>query len=353
MKVVVVGGGIIGLSIAWRVARRGGCEVALVDAPSDCPSATSASAAMLAPGAEAHLCTEPLYRLGRESLALYPRFLEELELESGHSVDLTSLGTLLVAEDREGLQWLRRRSEELSQLGEPFERLSATEARAREPVLTSSLVGALHLPKDRTLSLPSLLQALRKALCNYRVTVVEKRVTALAPTTQRWQLQLHEGEATECDEVVIAAGAWVDQISFPASLLRPRLFPNQGVVIEVTNDPSQAPRHMIRSHAVYICPKGDGTMRLGASADYVGRDLGARLGSVREILARAWEILPGIDRETLLGVHVGLRPDGEALLPVVMRSEVIWAVSHGRSGVLLAPWSGERVAKMIHGEGSD
>jgi glycine oxidase len=317
----VIGGGIIGLFTAWRIVRKRQCEVVIVDAPSDLPPATLASAAMLAPGAEGHLCAEALYRLGKESLLLYPYMLQELEQETGERVELTSAGTLLVAEGRGEVEWLRSRRDELSQLGEPYERLSGGEAREREPALASTIVEALHIPGDRTLSLPTLLQALRLALSKYQVKFLQERVTGLVEEAQ----------------VVIATGAW------SAPLQGPQLFPNQGVVVELSHQ--RAVRHMIRSRHVYICPKGDGTMRIGASADYLGCDLRPRLGSAREIVNRAWEILPGIDQETFLALHVGLRAEGESCLPIVRRAKrVYWAVGFGRSGVLLAPWCGERIA---------
>lgn len=339
---VILGGGITGLAIAWALSKSR--EVTVVDAPRTRPSSTEASAAMIAPGAEGCTATASLYQIGKESSLLYPGFLDEVSEVSGSRVELTSRGTLLVAEDREGERWLQSRERELTHLSEPYERLLGSEVRCLEPGLLDTIRTALLIPGDRTLSIRSLQNALQQALEKRGVVFIEREVAELR-WNGRWQLD--GGAASE--EVVVAPGAWLGQIAVPTTLDCPKLFPNQGVLVELAVEQSGRLHHMVRSRRIYLCPKEDGTLLAGATTDYVGCDLRPALGGIREILLRAWELLPGIDAAYFSKVRVGLRPDGSGEVPTLGKSNMAglyWAVGHGRSGVLLAPWSARQMERI-------
>ena len=314
--VAVVGGGIIGLSIAFRAQQRG-ASVVVLDAGLD--GAWHRAAGMLAPVTEAEFGENALLRLGLESAERYAGFCDELD------VPLRTAGTMVVARDRDDAEALDRLHAFRGSLGLAGERLRPTEARRRERALAPSIRLALDVPGDRSVDPRSLVAALRS-----RVPVHHQRVTDLADV--------------EAGQVVLAAGAWSGELAdLP-------LRPVRGQVLRLSGE--KLVERSIRTLDAYLVPRGDGSYVLGATMEERGWDELPTAGGVFELLRDLSEVLPGVLELHLDEVQVGFRPTLPDNLPAIgaLADNLLVATGHGRNGVLLAPVTADLVAAQLAGE---
>jgi len=215
VDVVVVGGGVIGLAIAWEAAR-GGMKVTLLERGETGHEATGASAGMLAAQLEAHE-PGPLLTLSLRSRALYPGFLRDLEADSGMSVDLRREGALVAALDDAGWETLARTAEAQRRMGLDVETLTAQEIREREPAIAERATGGMLLPHEHTVDPRLLAAALRRA--------AEQSGADIRPGSDVTGLVAEAGcvrgvrvpgsPDVAAREVVVAAGAWAGSLGAP------------------------------------------------------------------------------------------------------------------------------------------
>lgn len=311
--VIVVGAGIIGLSIAHRASQRG-ADVLVLDA-GERPAADVA-AGMLAPVTEADFGEDP--SLGLESLEKYPAWCEEL------GVELRREGTLVVARDADDAAVLDRLRAYRAELGLAGERLLASQARRLEPALAPSLRLALDVPTDASVDPRALLAALRS-----RVTVRQERVQQL--------------ENLRADTVVLAAGAWSGALAdvpvrpVKGQILRLRDPRGAGLVIRT-----------IRTLDAYLVPRGDGRYVLGGTVEDKGWDAQPTAGGVFALLRDISELVPGVLELELEEIAVGFRPATPSTEPIIeRRGKLVIATGHWRNGVLLAPATADRVVELI------
>src|SRR5215212_7319478 len=314
--VAVVGGGIIGLSIAYRAQQRG-ASVVVLDAGID--GAWHRAAGMLAPVTEADYGEDALLRLGLESAERYGAFCEEL------GVELRSAGTLVVARDRDDAEALDRLHAFRASLGLAGERLRPSEARRRERALAPTVRLALDVPGDRAVDPRALVAALRA-----RVPGRPERVADLADV--------------KAGQVVLAAGAW------SAELADLPLRPVRGQVLRLSGE--QLVERSIRTLDGYLVPRGDGTYVLGATMEERGWDDVPTAGGVYELIRDMSEVLPGVLELHLDEMLVGFRPMLPDNVPAIGRvaDDVFVATGHGRNGILLAPITADLVAAQLAGE---
>jgi glycine oxidase len=314
--VLVVGGGIIGLSIAHEAIRRG-MDARVVDAGE--PPAAHVAAGMLAPVTEAEFGEEETARLGLESLDLYPAFAEEL------GVELRRTGTLVVARDADDAAALDRLHAYRSSLGLEANRLRPSQARRLEPGLAPSARLALETPGDASVDPRALLAALRA-----RVPVTTERVSSL--------------EGLPARHVVLAAGAW------SGTLADVPVRPVKGQVLRLRDPrgPGLVER-TIRTLDAYLVPRGDGRYVLGGTVEDRGWDDAATAGGVFELIRDMSEVVPGVLELELEEVGVGFRPATPDNRPIVERRDdgVIVATGHWRNGILLAPVTARTVADLL------
>jgi glycine oxidase len=304
--VAVVGGGPIGLSIAFRAQQRG-ASVVVYDAGGD--GAWRHAAGMLAPVTEAYPGEDPLLQMSLDAHARWPAFADELDLP------LRRVGTLAVARDRDDAEALDRLHAQRLKLGLGSERLLSSKARRVEPALAPTVRLALDVPTDWSVDPAELVSALRA-----RVPVVNERVDRLA--------DVHAGR------VVLAAGAW------SARLLDLPLRPVRGQIIRLRGAPLVD--RTIRTLDTYLVPRGDGRYVLGATMEERGWDTTPTAGGVFELIRDMSEVVPGILEFDLERVSVGLRPTTPDNLPILEEREgVLVATGHYRNGILLAPLTAE------------
>ena len=353
---VVIGGGVIGLAIAWRACERG-AAVTVLERGEPGGGTSRVAAGMLGPIAEAASGEEPLLALGQASARAYPSFISDLASSSGLAdVGYTPCGTLLTARDGDEAEALMRELALRERLGLRVERLRASEARRREPALAPSLRLALDVPDDHAIDPRKLTPALTAAVRRAGGEVRERTpVMELVIAGGRIRgLVLGDGEQVEVNHVVIAAGVWSTEIAgIPPHAVVP-IRPVKGQILRL-HDPAGPGllSRVVRRGGVYIVPRGDGRYVIGGTMEERGFDTTVTAGAVFELLRDAIELVPGISELVIDECSAGLRPGTPDNLPVIGRGDVeglFWATGHRRGGILLAPITAELMAGALAGE---
>jgi glycine oxidase len=354
--VLVVGGGIIGMAIAWR-ARQAGMSVSVLERDLTARGTSHVAAGMLAPVAEVEFgdAGRRLLELGLRSARMWPAFAAELEALSGASVGLMATGTLLAARDDDDARELERQLDFRRSLGLAVRRLRPSEARELEPALAPTVRLALEAPDDHSVDPRPVLAALRQACdaagvrlrehCRVaRVEVHGGRVTGVI---------LEDGERVRAEQIVLAAGPWSEQIDgLPAGTGVP-VRPVKGQILRL-RDPAGAGlmRRVLRFRGGYLVPREDGRYVLGATVEERGFELAPTAGGVYELLRDARELVPGISELEIEELSVGLRPGTPDNAPAIGRGALdglVWATGHYRNGILLAPLTAELVVGVLGG----
>jgi glycine oxidase len=354
--VAVIGGGVIGLAVAWRAAQRGLDVVVLERAHRPGRGTSHIAAGMLAPVSEALVTEQPLLRLGLASAALYPGFVAELEEASGRDPGYLRCGTLLVARDRDEVEELGRELAVRARLGLAVERLRASEARAREPGLAPTLRLALDIPDDHALDPRKLTEALAAAVVRGGgVLRTGAEVGAVSVSGERVAgVELIDGERVAAEQVVVAAGPWASRLRGVPEPSRVPIHPVKGQILRL-HDPAGPGllTRVLRMRTGYVVPRGDGRYVLGATMEERGFDTTVTAGAMFELLRDAGELVPGLSELVLDEFSAGLRPATPDNAPAIGPAEGVeglhWAVGHFRHGILLAPVTADIVAPGLDG----
>lgn len=352
--VAVIGGGIIGLSVAWQLLRRG-YGVTVFERESAPHGASWASAGMLAPNSEVGFEEEPFLRVALASMKLYPRFLQELNADSGKKLAVESCGSLMVAFDRDDTERIRRLFDFRVELGLPVEWLNGREARAKEPLLSPKVTAAVWLPDDGQVNNRHVVDALRIAVVS-RGGALRKGVTATAVRTSAnhiTHVRTSDGVAERASRVVVAAGCWSNRIEGVPEDMRPPVRPVKGQVVSLRMSEDFGFEHMVRAPDVYLLPKNDGRLVVGATQEEMGFDTSPTAGGVFKLLERAWEAMPSIYDLAIESIDVGLRPgsrDNEPIVGATPIDNLYYATGHFRHGILLAPVTAYELCDLIDGK---
>jgi glycine oxidase len=363
--VLVIGGGAIGLSLAWR-ARERGMSVTVLERDTLGSGTSRVAAGMLAPVAEAEFgdAGRRVLELGLRSAELWPSFAEQLQAASGINVGLLRTGTLMLARDEDEARELERQVAFRDGLGLSTSRLRGSEAREREPALAPSTRLALEAPDDHSVDPRAVLAAL-EAACeaigvelreHERVERVEAGAGRVAGVT------LADGQSLAAGQVVLAAGAWSAQIAGaeldsarPGATVPVRPVRGQLLRLRDPAGPGLLSR-VIRFEGGYVVPRADGRYVLGASVEERGFDVEPDVGGVYELLREAHEVVPGVSELKIEELCVGLRPGMPDNAPAVGAGSpqgLMLATGHHRNGILLAPLTAQLGAKLLAGERMD
>ncbi len=374
--VVVIGGGIIGRVTAWRAAQRG-LSVTLVEPdpvtePSEARASSTVAAGMLTPATEAVFGEEELMEFGVRSARLYDDFVAELQDASGIDVGHRRTGTLLVAFDRDDLAVLTELHALQERLGIATERLTSRECRRLEPTLAPGVRGGVLAPEDHSVDPRRLLLALARAGERAGVREVSghaEEVLSPGPGGARLGVRVADGptrvppptptdtsgaahSVLPADQVVLSAGCWGDAVRVPEPVVPP-LRPVKGQLLRARVPAGEPPlvsrtvRGLVRGFPVYLVPRADGEVIVGATQEELGHDTSLTVGGLWQVLRDARELVPGVSELEVTETCVGLRPgspDNEPLLGPTRVPGLHLATGHFRHGVLLAPVTGEVMA---------
>jgi glycine oxidase len=356
--VAVVGGGAIGLAVAWRCAQRG-ADVVVCDAGALGAGASRVAAGMLAPVSEVEYgpAGRHLLELGLDSVRRWPAFAAELSNASGTESRLRQTGILLVARDRDAAEALERERAFRESLGLRVTRLRPSEARALEPALAPTVRLALEAPDDHSVDPGWLTDALATAAQAAGVKLhPDTRVSLLleAGDERIAGLRTAAGEQILAPIVVASAGAWSAGLEGLPLHARVPVRPVKGQILSLSDPagPGLVDRS-VRFEGGYLVPRGDGRYALGATVEERGFDTSATAGGVYELLRDAGEVLPGVAELVIDEIQVGLRPGTPDNVPVIgagVLEGMIWATGHYRNGILLTPVTADIVAELIAGE---
>lgn len=350
--VVVVGAGMIGAAIGWRCAQRG-LSVTLVDPDPD-RGAWHTAAGMLAPITELHYTETPLLELNLASLARYPAVAAELTEATGLPTGYQECGTVAVAWDGADLAALRDLHAFARTLGVQAEMLSGRELRGLEPAVAPGLPGALFAPGDHQVD-PRLVHAAVQAAG--RAAGARLARGAASVTTDGHGVtgvRLDDGRRIATRTVVLAAGSWSAHVDGVPAAARPPVRPVKGQTLRLRlpGPPriTRVVRGTVKGTPVYLVPRLDGEIVVGASVEEAGFDAAPRAGAVYELLRDAQSLLPELGEAALEQVCTGFRPGSPDNAPVIGPSGVpglVHASGHYRNGVLLAPVTADGVAALI------
>lgn len=355
--IVIVGGGICGLAIGWRLAQAG-APVTVLERGEAGMEATWAAAGMLAPQIEAEHGEEVLLPLALASRALWPDFAKELKSATGIDTDYRTEGTLLVALDRDDREHLEHRYDYFRTLDLEIEMLSGYQARQREPHLARGVTGALYSPEDHQVDNRKVAIALKAALVSAGGILREGvEVEEIVYSGGRVTGVIAGAGEIDATTVVLAAGAWSRNLPGIPDAARPPVRPLKGQMLAIQMDPG-APllKHVVWGPgnaivpAIYLAPKSDGRLIVGATVEEMGFDTGLTAGGMLELLRYAWETLPGIYDLPLVESWAGLRPASRDDAPILGASGVdglVMATGHHRNGILLAPITATVIADYI------
>jgi glycine oxidase len=349
--VVVIGGGLIGTSIGWRL-RQAGLAVALIVGERSA-AASGVAAGMLAPVTETTFTEQRLLALNLASLSRYPEFVAEVELATGLPAGLRRTPNLSVAYDTDDAARLSTFADFLARAGHPGERLTSRECRRYEPLLAPTIRSGLLVEGDWSCDNRLLWRALIKAgdLIGVReLPGFVHRVTS--SNGQVTGVQLADGSSIGARWVVVANGAWARQIDGPPDL---PVRPVKGQILRL--DPGRLPapsltiRAYVRGAEIYLVPREGGhEVVLGATVEELGFDHRITAGATYELLRDGRTVMPMSAEYALVETSVGWRPGTPDNAPILGRCDVeglVLATGHYRNGVLLTPITADVISTLI------
>ncbi|MFH8406145.1 glycine oxidase ThiO [Streptomyces sp. NPDC018019] len=358
--VLVIGGGIIGLVTAWRAAQRG-LRTTVAD-PAPGGGAAQVAAGMLAAVTELHYGEQTLLGLNLASARRYPDFAAELAEASGRDLGYRQCGTLAVALDADDRAHLRELHALQRRSGLDSEWLTGRECRRLEPLLAPGVRGGLRVDGDHQVD-PRRLAAALLAACE-RAGVVFHRAAAGRLTVGRGRAtgaELADGSRIEAGQVVLAAGSCSGRLAGVPEEVLPPVRPVKGQVLRLRMPDglpggvpflSRTVRAVVRGGPLYLVPREDGELVVGATSEELGWDTTVTAGGVYELLRDAHELVPGITELPLVETRAGLRPgspDNAPLLGPTALPGLLVATGHHRNGVLLTPVTGDAMAAVLTG----
>lgn len=355
-RVIIVGGGVIGLGIGWQLAKAG-CTVSIYERDQAGRAASWAAAGMLAPHAEVHFEERELLNMSVRSCRMYPEWVAELETDSRMNVGYRAEGTLIVGVDRDDARELEHLYESQKLLDLKVEWITGMEAREMEPLLSPKITAAIWSKDDHQVDNRAMVEALIRAYQNtdgilHEDTSVDKIEIVNGKAIGIWI----KGNLEEADVIVLAAGCWSSDINGLPKSVQPPVRPVKGQMLALQMEEGIVLQKVIRAPRakyptdVYLVPKDDGRLVIGATSEEMGFDTRLTAGGLFELLRGAWEAVPGIYDLPVLETWAGLRPGSRDNAPILGETGVknlIMATGHYRNGILLTPITAREIASLI------
>ncbi len=341
MRVLIVGGGIIGLSIARNLIKAD-VEVILIDKGRVGRKASWVAGGMLAPQAEG-IRDKDFLQFCLDSRDMYEDFCRELEKDTGLDTGYWKCGILKLAFSQEELDTLKEDLEFFKSLGLKGQFLTREELKERYPDLGEDVLGGVLYPDDAQVDNRKLVIALEE--------FVKKNAKVLEYTPVKW-IETAEGKfksvitdsgEIEADICVIAAGAWSDDFGTP-------VYPVKGEMLALGIDRSNIDRVLYSSRAYLIPRKDYHRLVVGATQENVGFKDGNTVKGTLQLLNGAVSTLKNLYDKDILELWFGYRPATDDELPILGEGNIknlIYATGHYRNGILLAPITAKIITKYI------
>jgi glycine oxidase len=351
---IFVGAGVIGLACAWRAARHG-ARVCVLERDRPAAGASGVAAGMLAPVGEASWGEESLLAFNLDSLRRWPEFAAELEADSDSEVGFAAQGALHVALDRDEAEALRRRHDLHRRHRLDSEWLSGSACRQVEPGLTTALRAGVRVPGEASVDPRRLMAALLSALDEHDVEVhTGAEVVGADRGPGGWRLNTADERVFEAPSVVLASGCWSGRAGWLAPEERPPVRPVKGEILTLRGSADEpACAGIVAGDRVYMVPRADGRLVVGATVEERGFETTVTAGGVHELLREAYRLVPEIAELELLEASAGLRPGTPDNAPMIgpgATEGLLIATGHYRNGVLQAPITAESISALLAGE---
>jgi glycine oxidase len=355
---VIAGGGVIGTAIAWRAAAAG-LDVVLVD-PEAGDAASLVAAGMLAPASEALFGEGALLRLNLLAVRRFGSFAAELEEAAGRQVGLRGEGTLAVAYDPGDYAALARLTAFRRSAGLDAEELDSRSCRTLEPFLAPDVHGGVLFGGDWSVDNRRYAAALRDAARSAKVRSVRDRVLEVRVSDgQARGVRLAAGGDIDAAHVVVAAGYWSGAVGGVPDALRTMVRPVKGQLLRLRHPAGVPPvishtiRAIVRGTDVYLVPRADGELVVGATQEERGPDQTVTAGAVHDLLHDAMSVLPVTSELILAETCAGLRPGTPDNGPVVGwcgPAGLLLASGHYRNGILMSPVTADAAVALLTGQ---
>jgi len=345
--VLIIGGGVIGCSIAWRVSQAG-LSVTLIEKGRIGCEASRAAAGMLSPQGESQ-SPGPFFDLCLRSRALYKDVTQELFDVSGVDSEYKDEGTLAVVFDHENLEertaWARWQLD----AGLPLEYVSAAELRKLEPAVAESAATAIFLPQEHQIENRRLMDALEIAIRNAGVQILEgtEVISIIREADRVTGIETTKGRIAG-GTVIVAAGTWSSALLQPLGL-DANVVPARGQMVAVKSDVCPITR-VLHSHSVYVVPRRDGRILIGATVEHAGFKKAVTVAAVNTLLKAALDLVPTLADSEIIETWCGLRPDTADHLPILGfggPENLLLATGHYRNGILLAPVTANLLTETV------
>ncbi|MDH4225420.1 MAG: glycine oxidase ThiO [Deltaproteobacteria bacterium] len=350
---LIVGGGVVGLAVGWMLARRGE-PVTLLEKGKTGREASWAAAGMLAPATEVAYQEDLNLMLGLESMRLYPEFVAELQQASGMDVDYRTEGALEVSFCADDTARLRHILGYQQEKNLPVRSLSVTDALEMEPTLSGFLSAAAFCGMDHQVDPRLLTTALKKAyLLAGGVLREDCEVTRFVLEAGRPPAVMAGEERISAKRVLLAAGAWSGSLAGLPDKLRPPVRPVKGQMLSFQMGAIPSLTHflrVVRVPEIYMVPKSDGRLIVGATVEEMGFDRRLTGGGIYELLKGAWESVPQVYDLPLLETWTGFRPGSRDNAPILGQTAfpgLFVATGHHRNGILTTPATAVHMASLM------
>lgn len=350
---IVVGGGVIGGSIAYNLAKRG-AKVLLLEKDRLAGKSSGAAAGMLAAQAELE-GDDPLFPIAKKSREMFPELSEELKRISGIDIGLINKGMLKIALTEQQKQKYQQIIRIQKEKGEQADWLTSEELQQKEPELSSAVSGAMYIEKDGQVEAPQLTLAFLKSAAASGAVIKEH--------VEVEEIQIHESRVTglttnegtfRCDKVIVAGGAWSEKLLTKTGL-QLGTYPVKGECFSVLTERPLLDCTVF-SHGCYLVPKKGGRIIVGATVKPHTFNQKVTLEGISSLMERAKQLIPAIAEGEWEKSWAGIRPQTFDGLPYLGEHPackgLFVATGHFRNGILLSPITGEIIADMVEGKAS-
>ncbi len=346
--IAIIGGGIIGSSIAYSL-RKAGADVTLLERGEIGSQASSAAAGLLAPLGPLP-GPGPLADLLLASFAMFPTLVPELEEASGLDLGYERTGALRTVRNPKRIKNLQKRLDAWEPLGLQMHWLSGDEARQLEPLLSPDISAAIYVPEESQIQAPHLVKAFARAASRAGATIHNHtEVVGLQRDCHRViGVRTAQGEIIACNHLILATGAWATCYDewLDMKLL---VVPLRGQILAY-RQPAKLVRHIIFGEAAYLAPRGNGLI-VGATKEDVGFDTSITDQGQAWLIETATRLVPSLSQSSIEKAWAGLRPKTPDAWPILGPAQawenVTLATGHNSIGIILSAITGQTIAECV------